>query len=112
MGTIISASFWSVSLSNAVGAPRSQARIEAWHRRWHTLVGGGKKGPYAIINEFVQEQKLTDILCEKVVVGIDVTPPKRDRRQAESALQNVIEGDRSDILQYLRGIAHHMHIVM
>ncbi|KFD45270.1 hypothetical protein M513_13854 [Trichuris suis] len=46
------------------GFPRSQNSVEAWHRRWESLVGGPHVGLYRMIEEFRREQRHVHNECE------------------------------------------------
>lgn len=52
---------WSVYENNNLGFPRTQNKVEAWHRRWNTLVGNTHVGVYKIINHIKNEQNRTEL---------------------------------------------------
>src|SRR6185295_6091808 len=43
--------FWSVADNINNAFPRTQNSVEAWHRRWETLIGGAHVGVFKIIQE-------------------------------------------------------------
>ncbi|KAF0717639.1 Uncharacterized protein FWK35_00033597, partial [Aphis craccivora] len=43
------------------GIPRTQNIVEAWHRRWSTLVGKPHVGVYTMIEELQKEQQRVDL---------------------------------------------------
>lgn len=101
-------SFWSVFENVQLGIPRTQNRVEGWHRRWETLVAT-KKGIYNLISEMVKEQRQTDIRVARSDSSVVATPPKKDTEKREKRLRAIFE-DRvnRDVLDYLNAIAHHM----
>ncbi len=101
-------SFLSVFENVELGIPRTQNRVEGWHRRWETLVGA-KKGVYNLISEMVKEQKQTDIRVARSVSSVVATPPKKDTEKREKGLRAIFEDrDNRDVLDYLHAIANHM----
>ena len=60
---------WSVYDSMELGVPRTQNKVEAWHRRWGTLVGQAHVGLYTIIQEFQKEQQQVEIQVENILRG-------------------------------------------
>ncbi len=60
---------WSVYDSIELGIPRTQNHIEAWHRRWGTLVGQAHVGVYTIIKEFQKEQQQVEVQIERILRG-------------------------------------------
>ena len=50
-----------------LGVPRTQNVIEAWHRRWETVVGRPHVGVYTIIQEFQKEQQQVKVQIEKIL---------------------------------------------
>lgn len=68
---------WSVFESIYVALPRTQNKVEAWHRRWETLVGRAYVGILSIIKEIRKEQNIVENEIERAVTG---EPPKKMRR--------------------------------
>ncbi|KAL4112789.1 hypothetical protein QTP88_016518 [Uroleucon formosanum] len=50
-------SFWSIHFNHENNIPRTQSKVEAWHKRWKVLVGGDHVGVYRIIEEMRKEQQ-------------------------------------------------------
>src|SRR2546423_8867002 len=61
-------SLWSVTENIEYTFPRTQNSVEAWHRRWETLVGRPHVGLFKIIKERSEEhtselQSLAYLVC-------------------------------------------------
>jgi len=50
-------SFWSIHFNHENNIPRTQNKVEAWHKRWKVLVGADHVGVYRIIEEMRKEQQ-------------------------------------------------------
>lgn len=99
-------SFWSVHQCIEHGLPRTQNSIEAWHRRWNTLVDS-QRSTYRLIEEAIEEQQQTNIRSSRAMAGIPRTPTKNKNNQA---LSNVLDScDDLPTLDYLHGIACNLH---
>jgi hypothetical protein len=48
---------WSIYDATLIGFPRTQNIVEAWHRRWETIVGRAHVGTYKIMEELQKEQR-------------------------------------------------------
>jgi len=51
--------FWSVSHNNELDIPRTQNKVESWHKRWKTLIGADHIGCLHIVSEMKKEQMNT-----------------------------------------------------
>ncbi|POG62752.1 hypothetical protein GLOIN_2v1810194, partial [Rhizophagus irregularis DAOM 181602=DAOM 197198] len=54
-------SLWLVTENIEYTFPRTQNSVEAWHRRWETLVGRAHVGLFKIIKELQSEQHQIEI---------------------------------------------------
>lgn len=100
---------WSVYDSRDHGIPRTQNRLEGWHRRWNILLDHKKYGVYKVIGHFVEEQQTTIADIEKVIANIPHTPTKRESQTLEEAIQTcVLQLNLLDTMDYLRGIAYYL----
>ena len=71
--------------------PRTQNNVEAWQRRWSTLIGWPHVALLKIIREINKEQNETEIQFEKMIRGIQ--DPNTIRRQdaiKKETLQRII----------------------
>jgi len=100
-------SLWSVLESVERGYPRTQNAVEAWHRRWGSLVGTAHPGVYTIIQKLQQEQRTVETNIESLVRGTRVKViKKKDREREARILLLTQERNNREIVDFLRGIAH------
>ena len=93
------------------GIPRTQNAIEAWHRRWETLVGKSHVGVYTIIQEFQREQRQVEIQVEKILRGEQRPKQKKSTINREKRIMTVFN-DRANrsVMDFLCGIAHNISL--
>ena len=103
--------FWSVYNSVELGIPRTQNNVEAWHRRWETLVGRTHVGVYTIIEEFQKEQQLVELQIENILCGEQRPKQKKSTIERERKILTVFN-DRANrtVMDYLRGIARNIKL--
>uniref|UniRef100_A0A5S6QL55 Uncharacterized protein n=1 Tax=Trichuris muris TaxID=70415 RepID=A0A5S6QL55_TRIMR len=68
---------WSVYDCVLAGLPRTQNSIEAWHRRWETVVGESHVSVYRLLEEIRMEQRRVEIDCERYLRGQPSAQPKK-----------------------------------
>ena len=56
---------WSIYQNNQEGFPRTQNKVEAWHRRWNTLLGNHHIGVFRMIQEIQKEQNRSEIIINQ-----------------------------------------------
>ncbi|CAB4380960.1 unnamed protein product [Rhizophagus irregularis] len=102
-------SLWSVTENIEYTFPRTQNSVEAWHRRWETLVGRAHVGLFKIIKELQSEQHQIEIKVESILRGNPRPKQKKHDREHENRIQ-VVYNDRENrpLLDFLRGIAHNI----
>ena len=100
---------WSVFENQEFGFPRTQNKVEAWHRRWETLVGRPHVGLFSIIVEIQKEQDTVEGEIERIICGHPSQKRRNEDDEREERLQNVVQ-DRANrtIPEFLRGIAHNL----
>ncbi|UZO08699.1 uncharacterized protein OCT59_028952 [Rhizophagus irregularis] len=77
-------SIWSVTDNIEYTFPRTQNIIQAWHRRWNTLVGHAH-------------------------IGAPCPLQKKKDREREIQIQTVYnDWDNREVIDFLRGIAHNL----
>ena len=100
---------WSVYDNEINGIPRTQNKVEGWHRRWQILVGKNHPGIFYIIKQLRQEQDSTAAEMESIILG--QPRPKRKKQYVEKDQRlATIENDRHNrtTLEFLRGIAYNL----
>ncbi|PKY60309.1 hypothetical protein RhiirA4_483879 [Rhizophagus irregularis] len=102
-------SLWSVTENIEYTFPRTQNSVEAWHRRWETLVGCAHVGLFKIIKELQSEQHQIEIKVESILRGNPRPKQKKHDREHENRIQ-VVYNDQENrpLLDFLRGIAHNI----
>jgi len=101
--------FWSVVDNMEYAFPRTQNSVEAWHRRWDTLVGSAHVGVFKIIEHMRKEQSQVMLNIEATLRG---APRPRQRRQTiirERRIRRVFNNrNQMSVMAFLRGIAHNI----
>ncbi|XP_028165145.1 uncharacterized protein LOC114356258 [Ostrinia furnacalis] len=98
---------WLVHQNNISNLPRTQNKIEAWHRRWNSLMDNKKMGLYTTIGELKKEQAATNLTIARMESGVPATPPRKKKRMHQEAISRFLErrDDSMDVFQFLKGIA-------
>ena len=101
---------WSIHHLQVRNLPRTNNNLEAWHRRFETVVERCHLGVYSVIREFIKEDHRTDQEVERLIAGNAPRKKKREQLQREERLATVF--NRLGTIptdDYLRGVAHNMH---
>jgi len=99
--------FWSVVDNIDYAFPRTQNFVEAWHRRWGSLVGTAHLGVYKIIKELQKEQNRVELDVESILRGIPRPLQKKRDRVREARIRAVFnDRDNRPLMDFLRGMAH------
>ena len=100
---------WSVFDNTEFAFPRTQNKVEAWHRRLETLVARSHVGIFSMIKQIQKEQNEVEIEIEKSIRGEPVPKKRKEDEQKEFRLQHVIiNRNNMTTLDFLRGIAHNL----
>ena len=91
--------------------PRTQNIVEAWYRRWETLVGESHIGLFTIIIEIQREQQQVEYQIECIIRGEQRKKQKRSLIERENRIMSIFN-DRSNrsLMEYLRGITYNLSI--
>jgi hypothetical protein len=116
-GTVIRAAplfspvFWSVVDNIEYAFPRTQNSVEAWHRRWETLVGIAHLGVFKIIKQIQKEQHRVELDMESILRGASRPPQRKQNVIRETRIQAVFnDRDNRSLMEFLRGIAHNISL--
>lgn len=91
--------------------PRTQTSVEAWHRRWDTLVGTAHIGVFKIIKHIQKEQSQVTLNIEANLRGAQQPPRRRQVVARETRIQTVFNNrDQMPLMDFLRGIAHNISL--
>ena len=100
---------WSVFDNTEFAFPRTQNKVEAWHRRLETLVARSHVGIFSMIKQIQKEQNEVEIEIEKSIRREPVPKKRKEDEQKEFRLQHVIiNRNNMTTLDFLRGIAHNL----
>ena len=85
--------------------------MEAWHRRWGTLVGQAHVGLYTIIQEFQKEQQQVEIQVENILRGEQRPKQKKSLIEREKRIITILnDRENRTVMNFLRGIAHNISL--
>ncbi|CAF4209587.1 unnamed protein product, partial [Rotaria sordida] len=100
---------WSVFDNMEFAFPRTQNKVEAWHRRWETLIARAHVSIFTMIKQIQKEQNEVEMEIEQSMRGEPAPKKRKEDENREARIQNVIadRGNRSTI-DFLRGIAHNL----
>uniref|UniRef100_V5ICZ8 Uncharacterized protein n=1 Tax=Ixodes ricinus TaxID=34613 RepID=V5ICZ8_IXORI len=99
---------WSVADLVDAGQPRNTNHVEAWHRRFKSVVGVSHPGVFRLIDALRREQKETELAAESLLRGQAPPPPGRARQKREEALLKLVEQrPMMTVHNFLKGVAHH-----
>ena len=106
---LFSPSLWSVYDRVEASVPRTQNKVEAWHRRLEVLLGSAHVGLFKLINELRKEQKNMEDEMECIVRGeIKRKLKKKDAEREQRILTVFSERENYEILDFLRALAHNL----
>ncbi|CAF1547505.1 unnamed protein product [Rotaria sordida] len=108
---LYSPEMWSVFDNMEFAFPRTQNKVEAWHRRWETLLARAHVGIFTMIKQIQKEQNEVEMEIEQSMRGEPAPKKRKEDENREARIQNVIadRGNRSTI-DFLRGIAHNLSL--
>ena len=102
---------WSVQHLQENNLPRTNNSLEAWHRRFETVVERYHLGVFSTIREFIKENHRTDQEVERLTAGNTGVKKKKEQVQREERLRTVLARlGTIPVEDYLRGIAHNMQL--
>ncbi|CAF1501177.1 unnamed protein product, partial [Rotaria sordida] len=108
---LYSPEMWSVFDNMEFGFPRTQNKVEAWHRRWETLLARAHVGIFTMIKQIQKEQNEVEMEIDQSMHGEPAPKKRKEDENREARIQNVIadRGNRS-IIDFLQGIAHNLSL--
>lgn len=100
---------WSVVDNIEYALPRTQNSVEAWHRRWISILGNVHIGTFKMINEIQKEQKRVELDIESILRGAPRSQQKKNNRNREDRIQTIYNNhSNTPLMEYLRAIAHNI----
>lgn len=103
---------WSVHDRMELNLPRTQNKIEAWHRRLNSLIGKSHVGVYVLIDELKKEQLKVEGEIECINRGEARPAMKRLDKQREERISQIFRerGHYNDVIDWIRGLAHNLKL--
>ncbi|XP_068235676.1 uncharacterized protein [Palaemon carinicauda] len=100
---------WSVYDRVEGSVPRTQNKVEAWHRRLEVLIGSAHVGIFKLISELRKEQKHMEDEMECIVRReLNRKLKIKDAEREQRLLTVFSEKDNYETLDFLRAIAHNL----
>lgn len=97
---------WSIERNINLHLPRTQNSVEAWHRRWNSLMDNKKLGLYNCLKKLIEEQNTTAHKIERILSKIPQTPPKKKIKLQQNAIGAIVKNKNNmSILDFVRAIA-------
>jgi len=90
--------------------PRTTNAVEGWHHAFNTRLGSHHTTVWKFINFLNKEQGLQEAKIEKINLG-EINPDKKRKfKDLDKRLKNVVQNyDYTNLLNYLKGIAHNFN---
>ena len=101
---LFSPDFWSVADNINNAFPRTQNSVEAWHRRWETIVGCAHVSVFKIIQEIQKEQNRVELEIESIVRGAPRLAQRRQHYMRETRIQTVFNDRDNQWTEVLLGL--------
>lgn len=102
---------WSCHENNNLKIPRTSNSVEAWHRRWENLIAVAHPGIFRFVEEIGKEIHNTEGACVDILAGRPRPPMKREVKDKELRLANIVNNRNSYSLDmFIDSLAHNMKI--
>ena len=102
---------WSIHHLQEYSLPRTNNNLEAWHRRFETVVERYHMGVFLMIKEFLKEQHRSQQEVERIIAGNNQQKKKKEHIQREQRLATLIARyGTASLDDYLKGIAYNLHL--
>ncbi|XP_048488972.1 uncharacterized protein LOC125491334 [Plutella xylostella] len=102
---------WSIHQLNELGLPRTQNSVEAWHRRWNSLLANCRLGVYGTISMLRKEQMVTNHAIEKAQAAVDRTPPRKKGKKLSTSISKICQNrSNMEVITFLRSLANHIEL--
>jgi hypothetical protein len=100
---------WSVFENAEFGFPRTQYKVEAWHRTWKTLIGRAHVGLFRIINEIKKEDIEVETEIERIISCEPAPKMRKIDEDREKRLQTIIRSrNTKTTMQFIREIVNNL----
>ena len=102
-----SPNFWSVLILQENNLPRTNNGLEAWHRRFETVVERYHLGMFSMIREFLKENYRTNQEVQRIIAGNIAVKTMKEQLQREERITTV---GSIPVDEYLWGIAQKVQL--
>ncbi|CAF1545449.1 unnamed protein product [Adineta ricciae] len=108
---LVPPAMWSVFDNTEFAFPRTQNKVDAWHRRWEILIPRSHVGIFTMIKQIQKEQSIVEMEIEKSMRGEPAPKKRKEDEDREIRIKNVIiDRDNRTTMDFLRGIAHNLSL--
>lgn len=100
---------WSVYNRVVQGEPRTTGNLEAWHRRFGTLVNKSHPSIWQLLKDLQLEQIHTEGLISKLVAGHTLNKSRKDQVAKDTRIANIVASYpemKKNAIDYSKGCTH------
>ncbi len=102
---------WNVYSRVEAGLPRTNNNIEGWHRRMDASAGCHHPNIWVFLDILKKEEALNRITVIQTLAGQGPPPQRRTYRNITQRLQTLVgDYENRGRLDFLRGVAHNLHV--
>ena len=106
---LYSPKFWSVYNRVLEGEPRTTGMVEAWHRRFGTVVNKSHPSIWQLLINLQSEQIHTETVTDKLMAGEPLPKSNKDQEKRNERLHTIVSAydeRKEDIIGYLKGCTY------
>lgn len=104
-------SLWSIDVNNKSNIPRTSNHIEAWHRRFESIVRCRNPTLFILIEELQKEQHNIEGEIEKVLSGVPSQVKSKKQIEKSTKINNVIKNrENVSTIEFLRAVAYNIKL--
>ena len=102
---------WNINSRVINHLPRTNNSVEGWNRKMQSAVGASHPNLWRFLNVLKREQGLLNTIIDQSLGGHAPEPSRKKYRDCNARIQNIVDdyGNR-DSIEFLRGIAHNLHL--
>lgn len=109
-GPVFSLGIWNMFDRTVQELPRTNNNIEGWHRGFQSSVGGCHPNIWKFLEALKKHQALQQVALTQIMAGDEIVQRRKYRDCARRILHIVEHYNDRHILDYLRGLAHNIHM--
>ena len=107
--TLYSPKFWSVYNRVLEREPRTTGMVEAWHRRFDTVVNKSHPSIWQLLIKLQNEQIYTETVIDKLMAGYPLPKSNKNQEKRNESLHTIVSAydeRKDDIIGYLKGCTY------